>query len=309
MVEDLGGQNELVRARAIAQGLQAGPTGRGRADGGAGEDPGELAGLGRREAPGEAGDRRRQRVGRPLRRLTKACCSDVSSSVASSSLSAATTLTPSMSRGRVEPRRRTERARGRSRSPRRAARARSATRRRTAGRASRRARRRTGWSRGSRPRTSAPAPGTARTGWPGSGGAEVREQLDDVLRGSSRRCRPGCGAARGWSPDRSRARARARDRSARVERVERPELLGDDQRRVVGEHDPPGPDADRRRPGRDVRDRDRGRRAGHAGHVVVLGQPEALVPPALGVPGQIDRASKGAGRVTPFDDRGQVQDR
>src|SRR4029079_11133296 len=61
VVEDLRGQNELVGARAIAQGPPPVATGGRRADGGAGEDPFELSGLGRREARGEAGDRRRER--------------------------------------------------------------------------------------------------------------------------------------------------------------------------------------------------------------------------------------------------------
>ena len=44
--------------------------------------------------------------------------------------------------------------------------------------------------------------------------------------------------------------------------VERAELLGDDQRRVVRQHDAAGADADRRRAGGDVADHHRGRRAG-----------------------------------------------
>ena len=61
-------------------------------------------------------------------------------------------------------------------------RARNARRRRRAGRARRRAARRRGSSRGSRPARPAPAPGTARTRWPGSAGLEIAHQLDHVLR-------------------------------------------------------------------------------------------------------------------------------
>ncbi len=57
-----------------------------------------AAGVRRSANPGSGGGRR---VGLPLRRLTKACCSEVSSRAASSSVSAATTFTPSMRRGRT----------------------------------------------------------------------------------------------------------------------------------------------------------------------------------------------------------------
>ena len=67
---------------------------------------------------------------------------------------------------------------------------------------------------------------------------------------------------------------------AGVQRLQRAELLGDHQRRVVGQHDAAGADADRRRAPGHVADRHRGRRAGDAGHVVVLGQPVADVAPA-----------------------------
>ena len=68
-----------------------------------------------------------------------------------------------------------------------------------------------------------------------------------------------------------------------IERLQRAELLGDHQRRVVGQHDAAGADADGRGAGGHVADDHRGRGAGDAGHVVVLGQPEAAVAPALGV--------------------------
>jgi hypothetical protein len=68
----------------------------------------------------------------------------------------------------------------------------------------------------------------------------------------------------------------------RVERVERPELLGDHERRVVGQHDPACADADRVRPLGDEADRHRRRGAGDPREVVVLGQPEAVVAERLG---------------------------
>ena len=83
--------------------------------------------------------------------------------------------------------------------------------------------------------------------------------------------------------------------AAGIERLERAELLGDHERRVVRQHDPARADADRRRAGGDVRDHDRGRGAGDAGHVVVLGEPEAPVAEPLGVLGQVERV-RGARR-------------
>ena len=119
--------------------------------------------------------------GRPRRRLTKACCSEVNRRRASASVSAANDVDAEHHIGLAEPRRRAEAARGRSRSPASAAPARSARRRRRAGRASPRAARRRGWSRGSRPAPSAPR--RARRARAGRGSpAEIAHQLDDVPR-------------------------------------------------------------------------------------------------------------------------------
>jgi hypothetical protein len=71
--------------------------------------------------------------------------------------------------------------------------------------------------------------------------------------------------------------------TARIERLKGPELLCNDQRRMVGEHDATGTDADRRRAGGHIAHEHRGCRTGNAGHVVVLGHPVAPIPPALGV--------------------------
>ena len=53
-------------------------------------------------------------------------------------------------------------------------------------------------------------------------------------------------------------------------RLERPELLGDHERRVVRKHDTTRTDTNRLRRLGDVRDHDRGRRAGDPTQVVVL---------------------------------------
>ncbi len=75
--------------------------------------------------------------------------------------------------------------------------------------------------------------------------------------------------------------------AARVQTGQRAELLGHLQRRMVGQHDPAGTHADRRRAGRDMADQHRRGGAGDARHVVVFGQPVAPVPHALGVARQV----------------------
>ena len=60
---------------------------------------------------------------------------------------------------------------------------------------------------------------------------------------------------------------------------------------------PPAPTRIVEVPAGDVRDHDRRRRAGDAGHVVVLGQPEAAVAPALGVLREVERVGERLRRV------------
>jgi hypothetical protein len=68
-----------------------------------------------------------------------------------------------------------------------------------------------------------------------------------------------------------------------VEADERPELLGDDERRVVGEHHAARPDPDLGGRGGELGRQDRRRRARDPRHVVVLGDPVARVAEALDV--------------------------
>ncbi|MNN21223.1 hypothetical protein D3C81_1345350 [compost metagenome] len=93
----------------------------------------------------------------------------------------------------------------------------------------------------------------------------------------------------------------------RIQRSQRAELFGDLQRRVIGQHDAAGADADGRRATGDMADQHRSGGAGDAGHVVVLGQPEAAVAPALGVLGQIKHVAEGLLRAGAFTDGGQVE--
>ena len=97
--------------------------------------------------------------------------------------------------------------------------------------------------------------------------------------------------------------------ASRVQRLERAELLGDHDRRVVREHDPAGADPDRLRAARDVGDHDGGRGARDPDGVVVLGEPEAVVAPALGVLGQVERVPERVARRRALDDRRQVENR
>jgi hypothetical protein len=117
-----------------------------------------------------------------------------------------------------------------------------------------------------------------------------------------------------WSmlPCRFRRRARgaadAQIDAIRVEGRQRAELLGDDQRGVVGQHDAAGPDADSLRLLGHMADHDAGRGAGDALHVVVLGQPEAFVAEPLGGLGQGDAVGEGLGGVAALGDGRQIED-
>ena len=93
-----------------------------------------------------------------------------------------------------------------------------------------------------------------------------------------------------------------------MQRGERAELLGDHQRRVVGQHDAAGPNADRLRAGRDMGHDHGGGGTGDAGHVVMFGEPVAAVAPILGVAREVERVGKGGGDVAAFGDGGEVED-
>ncbi len=129
----------------------------------------------------------------------------------------------------------------------------------------------------------------------GLGWLEIVHQLDDVLREAV-----GAGfeiaaqRPRGQHVGAGRA-AEAKVDAAGMERGERAELLGNDQRRVVGQHDAAGADADGRGAGGDMADDDGGRGAGDARHVVMLGEPVAVVAEPLGMAGEIERVPQAIG--------------
>ena len=138
--------------------------------------------------------------------------------------------------------------------------------------------------------------------------AEQRLQLLDVLRERVRAREVPAQRAHRRLVGAGRA-AEAEVDPARVERLERPELLRDHERRVVREHHPAGPDADRARALGDEADRDRGGRGRDPGHVVVLGQPEAVVAEAFRVLRELTRAMKGGLGVAALRDLRKVEDR
>ena len=115
---------------------------------------------------------------------------------------------------------------------------------------------------------------------------KARLQFDDVLRKA-------LGGFHQVAPQRlgdalvgARRAAEAKVDAAGKQRVERAELLGDDQRIVVGQHDAPRADADGRSGLADMGERNRGRAAGNAFHAVMLGNPEAAIADFLSDPGQ-----------------------
>ena len=87
---------------------------------------------------------------------------------------------------------------------------------------------------------------------------------------------------------RARRTAQAEINPPPIQRLERAELLGNHQRRMVGQHDAARTHANTRGAARYMTDQHRRGGAGDAGHAMVLGQPEAVVTPALGMLGQIE---------------------
>ena len=151
----------------------------------------------------------------------------------------------------------------------------------------------------------------ARAGGRGNAGApvvgEIALQLHHVAR-------EGIGVAVQRPPHRLRD-ALVRSRCApqpqvdppRKERIERAELFGDDQRRMVGQHDPACADADRRRRGGDMADHHRGRGAGDPAHAVMLGDPIALEAERLGMARQVGGVRQGLRDGAAFDDGHQIE--
>jgi hypothetical protein len=97
--------------------------------------------------------------------------------------------------------------------------------------------------------------------------------------------------------------------AAPVKRFQRTELLCDDQRRMVWQHHAARSNTNGPGAAGDIADHHRGRSAGDAGHIMMLGEPEPLVIPAFGVLRQIEPIVEGLGRIAALIDRRQVQNR
>ncbi len=93
----------------------------------------------------------------------------------------------------------------------------------------------------------------------------------------------------------SRRAAKSEVNPAGEQRLQRAELLGDHERRVIREHDAASADANRCRSRRDVGDDDGCCRARDPGHVVMLGEPVAVDAETLGMAGVVERAKCSSG--------------
>ena len=149
-------------------------------------------------------------------------------------------------------------------------------------------------------------------------GADVRD-LRVVARGSPAARATSCGKVSAERGSRRRAvsvswsvpgrPAEAQVDPAGVERRQRAELLGDHQRRMVGQHDPAGAQPDPLGVRRHVGDEHGGRRRGDRRDVVVLGVPDAQVAELLGAPRQPHGGPEGLDGRLALADGGEVEDR
>jgi len=138
------------------------------------------------------------------------------------------------------------------------------------------------------------------------GRLEIRQQLGDLpveflahVPAAQRAHRERIGAGRAAQPQVD---------ASRIKGFQRADLLGHDERRVVGQHDAPGAHADRAGVARDVPHQHDGRRARHAFEVVVLGDPVAQVAPALGGLGEEPRRLERARDRAALRIGGEVED-
>ena len=138
---------------------------------------------------------------------------------------------------------------------------------------------------------------------------KVANELDDVVGKVGRvevRAAPKC--ARGDVISAGRATEAEID-AARMKRFEGGELFGNDERRVVGEHDATRAHAHRRRGVGEMSDQHGGRRARDRSNRVVLGHPEAPVAESFGSDREFGRLAKGLGGRRAGGDRREVENR
>ena len=110
-----------------------------------------------------------------------------------------------------------------------------------------------------------------------------------------------------WSLPGARPRPRSMRPGCRL--VERAELFGDEQRRVVGQHDAAGAEADRRGVRGDVRDEHCRRRRCDGRDVVVLGVPDPPVAGLLRALGKRDAPGQAVGDRLALTDGREIEDR
>src|SRR5271165_6267280 len=85
------------------------------------------------------------------------------------------------------------------------------------------------------------------------------------------------------------------------------EQFGDDERRMVRQHDAAGADADTIRTGSDMGERHRRRRAGDPRQVVMLGHPETAKAQSLHMPREVERVTQRLTGIAAFGDRGKIK--
>src|SRR5690606_21744022 len=95
----------------------------------------------------------------------------------------------------------------------------------------------------------------------------------------------------------ARSPAQAQVDAPGVERLKRAELFGNDQRRMVRQHDAAGAHTYGGGAARNVTNEYRRGSAGNAWHAVVLGPPVAMKAERLGVAGQLQAVAEGSGGV------------
>ena len=124
--------------------------------------------------------------------------------------------------------------------------------------------------------------------------AEVGEDLDDLLGEVARIGGPAaqCG---GREPVRARGAPQTQVDPAGVQRGQGADLLGNDERGVVGQHDAAGGNAQAVGGGQDLSHEDDGRRGQVGGGAVVLGKPVALVAGGVGGSSEGDHVVEGVG--------------
>jgi hypothetical protein len=137
----------------------------------------------------------------------------------------------------------------------------------------------------------------------GHGRTEVRLQLDYVLWESVTAAAERTAESAGRELIAPGRATQTEIDAAGIERLERAELFGDDERRVVRKHDPAGADPDAFRLASNMADDDGSRRAGDARKVVMFRQPVTMVAPTLCVLREIHRVSEGQRGIAILKDR------